>query len=294
MNSIIWYNSEITVMGKPLVSKKCIENNVLYVGDFIKNERYVMTYEEFNEKYGRFLDFLEFYGIIKAIPATMKNTIRSTESDMNIPISNYQRMFQKCLSSRYYYNESIKNENVLHKVKTRWENTFDLPFETKFFSKLFTRIKVITLSTKLRSFLYTLLHQATVTNVQLFKWKIKPTDKCTFCNVETESILHLFWECQTARHMWNCVIQWYSQKTGQTVHLNSKKVLFCNPNSNALHCLNTICLITLQYIYASRCLGHFPIFGHLRSKILDAQNLEKYIAVKNEKLKKHELKWKGF
>ena len=94
--------------------------------------------------------------------------------------------------------------------------------------------------------------------------------------------------------MWNSVTQWYKEKTGQIVHLNSKKVLFCKPMKNALHCLNTICLITLQYIYASRCLGCIPNFGQLKSKILDAQNVEKYIAVKNDKLKKHETKWKGF
>ncbi len=138
------------------------------------------------------------------------------------------------------------------------------------------------------------MHQATVTNVKLFKWKIKDTDKCTFCNVQSETILHLFWECQTARHIWNSTVQWYREKTGQIVHLDSKKVIFCKPNSNALHCLNTIVLITLQYIYASRCLGNIPNFGHLKSKILDAQNIEKYIAIKNDKLKKHDLKWKGF
>ncbi len=64
-------------------------------------------------------------------------------------------------------------------------------------------------------------------------------------------------------------------------------------NINALHCLNTIVVITLQYIYASRCLGNIPNFGHLKAKILDAQNMEKYIAIKNNKLKKHDSKWKN-
>ena len=58
--------------------------------------------------------------------------------------------------------------------------------------------------------------------------------------------------------------------------------------------LNTLCLITLQYIYASRCLKNIPNFGHLKSKILEIQNIEKYIAIKNDKVKKHESKWKGF
>ncbi len=232
MNSIIWYNSEITVMGKPIVSKKCLDNNVLYVKDFVKNGRDFMTYDEFNAKHGRFLNFIEHMGIIKAIPSHMKDIINTTTQENDTPTSNYRYMFDKCLSSKYYYNESIKNDMVLSKVTSRWENTFNLPFEEKNISKLFMEINVITLSTKLRSFLYSLLHQATMTNVQLFKWKIKDTDKCTFCNVQTETLLHLFWECQTARHLWNLLLQWYREKTGQTVHLDSKKVLFCKPNSS--------------------------------------------------------------
>ncbi len=133
-----------------------------------------------------------------------------------------------------------------------------------------------------------------MTNVKLLEWKIKDTDKCTFCIVQSETLLHLFWECQTARHVWNSLTQWYKEKTGQTVHLNSQKVLFCKPVPKPLHCLNTIVLISMQYIYASRCLEIIPNFGHLKSKILDVQNMEKYIAIKNNQLKKHEIKWKGF
>ncbi len=188
----------------------------------------------------------------------------------------------------------IANGKILEKVTNRWENTFDLPMNTKDFSKLFVEIKVITLSTKHRSFLYTLLHQATVTNVRLLEWKMHTTGNCTFCDVHQETLLHLFWECPTAKHLWNSVMQWYNGKTNLNVHLNSKKVLLCKPVSNALHCLNTIVLVTLQYIYASRCLGNIPNFGQLKAKITDIQNIEKYIAVKNDKMKKHDNKWKGF
>ncbi len=294
INEIVWFNSEITVNGKPIVSRKCIDKNILYVGDFLNNNNEFMSYEEFNNKHNNVLNFLEYYGIITAIPASMKNVIRTELYDGNVPESNYSKMIQKSLSSQYYYNEFIANGKILEKVTNRWENTFDLPMNTKDFSKLFVEIKVITLSTKHRSFLYTLLHQATVTNVRLLEWKMHTTGNCTFCDVHQETLLHLFWECPTAKHLWNSVMQWYNGKTNQNVHLNSKKVLLCKPVSNALHCLNTIVLVTLQYIYASRCLGNIPNFGQLKAKIMDIQNIEKYIAVKNDKMKKHENKWKGF
>ncbi len=50
----------------------------------------------------------------------------------------------------------------------------------------------------------------------------------------------------------------------------------------------------MQYIYASRCLKAIPNFNQLKAKILDMHNIEKYIAIKNDKMKKHQKKWKGF
>ncbi len=128
----------------------------------------------------------------------------------------------------------------------------------------------------------------------MFKWKILDSDRCTFCNLEQENIIHLFWECPTAKHIWSQVMDWYNAKTNQNVSLSCRKILLGRVATKALHCVNTIVLVTIQYIYASRCLKAIPNFNQLKAKILDMHNIEKYIAIKNDKLKKHEKKWKGF
>ena len=120
------------------------------------------------------------------------------------------------------------------------------------------------------------------------------TDRCTFCNVEQETIIHLFWECPTAKHIWQQVVNWYNNKTNQNVHISCRKMLLGKVSAKAFHCINTIVLITMQYIYSSRCLKAIPNFYQLKFKILDMHNIEKYIATKNDKLKKHQIKWKGF
>ena len=69
MNSIIWLNSEITVKDKPLMSKKCIENGILYIKDLVNmHSKELMSYNEFVQKYGNVINFLQYYGILKAIP----------------------------------------------------------------------------------------------------------------------------------------------------------------------------------------------------------------------------------
>ncbi len=69
MNCIIWLNSEITVKDKPLMSKKCIENGILYIKDLVNmHSKELMSYNEFVQKYGNVINFLQYYGILKAIP----------------------------------------------------------------------------------------------------------------------------------------------------------------------------------------------------------------------------------
>ncbi len=161
-------------------------------------------------------------------------------------------------------------------------------------SSALLNMKKITLSTNLRSFCYRLLTHSLSTNIQWLKWKKSDTDKCAFCNTETETIVHLFWECDIAKFIWNQVQNWFKNKTHQNLHLSCRKILLCKTSNKALHCKNTIVLTTLQYIYACKCLEEIPNFAILKSKILDIHNIEKYIATKNNKLKKHTSKWQCF
>ena len=294
MNSIIWLNSDIVVSGKPMLNKKCIARDILYVKDFIGNNNKIMTFEEFRDKYGNVLNFLEYYGIVTAIPQYMKQIIQNNNFEDDIIETKYLEFIYEDLDSKYFYNESIISQSVLEKITAKWEAIIELPLSTKEMSTILMNVKVITLSTKLRSFYYRLLVHSTITNVQLYKWKMIDSDKCTFCDLAQENIIHLFWDCPTAKHIWGQVTKWYNSKTNQNVVLSCRKILLGKVSTKAFHCINTIVLITMQYIYASRCLKVIPNFTQLKSNILDMHNIEKYIATKNDKLKKHEIKWQSF
>ncbi len=133
-----------------------------------------------------------------------------------------------------------------------------------------------------------------MTNVKLYKWKIVDSDMCTFCNTEPETYIHLFWECHVAKQIWNQIVSWCKNKANRNITPSLKKIMLCKLSTNRLDCVNSICLITLQYIYGCRCLKKLPNFAQLKSKISDEQNVEKYIATKNNKLDKHRKKWQGF
>ena len=73
----------------------------------------------------------------------------------------------------------------------------------------------------------------------------------------------------------------------------------CNLNiiSNAIakrgHVANAICLITKQFLYRQRCLKNALNPFDLRHYVKGIQSMEKYIAIKNNKLSLHQSKWQN-
>ena len=55
---------------------------------------------------------------------------------------------------------------------------------------------------------------------------------------------------------------------------------------------NFLCLVTKQFIYRCKCQNKKPHFPVWKEEVRKIENIEKYIAVKNKKLRIHERKWK--
>ena len=63
-------------------------------------------------------------------------------------------------------------------------------------------------SAKLRKFQFKLLHRRIVTNSFLHKIGIKNRNSCTFCEVERETLFHLFWSCRVVQSFWKILENW--------------------------------------------------------------------------------------
>ena len=85
--------------------------------------------------------------------------------------------------------------------------------------------------TKLRSFQIKLNLRAVVTNIVLRSFEITTTDKCTFCDAEKETLLHLFCTCVKIASFWENVSSWIESKLKYRLVLKPFNMLFgieCN------------------------------------------------------------------
>ena len=65
-----------------------------------------------------------------------------------------------------------------------------------------------TIDIKLRNFQYKFVNRIIPTNKSLMKFNIRNSNICDFCNMQVESIKHLFWECNHVQHLWNNIENW--------------------------------------------------------------------------------------
>ncbi len=294
LKSVIWFNSDILVNRKPIFYKKWFQKGIVYIKDLVDDNYNFLTYNALCIKYNLNVPFTSYWGIIDAIDNKLKGVLKGKINPGKAYTCNYEKMLHKQLGSRFYYMEFIKDEQPTSDMAEKWGNMLNRNIPRDEICKILKNIKITTLSTKLRSFQLRLLHCAITTNEKLFKWKILDSDKCTFCNISVETVIHLIWECPVAKHIWNQIETWVKNRSNRTLNIRLENIVFCKFAPKPLDWVNTLCLTTTQYLYSCRCLKVIPNFACLKQTFLDMHSLEKYIAIKNNKLKKHEIKWNNF
>ena len=141
--------------------------------------------------------------------------------------------------------------------------------------------------TKLRYFQFKILHRYIGVNENLYKFGYVDSNLCTFCNVEIESIPHLFWQCDISTRFWKDVQDHVLKKN---VTLTMKDVILgILDTDNSIY--NFVILHAKQYIYNARCNDHRLNVTAFKKQLKNIYTIEKYIAEKNDRVEEWQRKW---
>ena len=103
--------------------------------------------------------------------------------------------------------------------------------------------------TRLITFHFQFMHRRLATNSFVSKIGIKDTDKCSFCEDEPESSIHLFWSCQKTSSFWKRLTNWLflCGITDQNFRLNFAVALGLRPSLAGVMSLISSCLLIARY-----------------------------------------------
>ena len=189
-----------------------------------------------------------------------------------------------------YVQLNLKQPDYTVKIQ-KWSRDLAEQISQKLWITEVNRIYVTTNIPKLRSFQYRLMHRALVTNINLYRWGMSTNNVCTLCSKECETITHLFVECECVTPIWLHIECFLANSVGVNIKLTSRDKLWGCILSKKRQVVNFILLAVRQYIYRQRCLRKDLSFTSLKSEILTLKNIEKYIAIKNNKEKQYTRKW---
>ena len=169
--------------------------------------------------------------------------------------------------------------NFQNRTEIDWKFVYSYPFK-------------VTKETKLLNCQFKFIHRRIATNNFLFKIGKSNTEKCTLCNAETESHIHLFWECYYTQSFWNELENWLNRELSQNVNLTKLTCLGLSPiKDNSWKTLSHILLLGRFFIYTCKLERLIPTINAFKIKLRNTQEIERQVATKNSDTQSFQQKW---
>lgn len=232
---------------------------------------------------------LNYHKIIASIPKTWLFKLNAQPNQNGTEhISLYKTLTEKELSNicRYMTDFQVKHFTYTEKPKShaKWELNF--PGITLQWKAIYTNVFDSCKDNKLQNFQYNFIHRNIATNKYLLKCSLEASSLCTFCNMAVESIDHLFWECHLIQLFWNNVFDVLAEYNLSVVRSKIEVFLYTKD-----HILSYIYMYAKFYIYQCKFKNVLPNIELFKTKLCNRINLEKQIAINNDKLQQFNSIW---
>ena len=144
-----------------------------------------------------------------------------------------------------------------------------------------------------KAFQFKILNSIIYTNKKLFKIGYSESDRCSFCNNDSETLHHLFFNCPYSNIFWKHFENYYFMVTNQRKTLGLQEIII-GITTTPYPSLNYLLLIAKIHIWDCRRNRVRPDIERFKFKIKLKYEIEKYIATKNHDLKNFNTKWAKF
>ena len=292
-DEMIWFNSNLRVDGQPVWWLNCYKQGLIYISQLFPTGQRISAHDALNLYH---LDFMKLCAILSAIP---RDSLKISQAQDIPPASTspppqdfYSKIImKKSVASFVYHTRPLELDNIQAKCNW-WSQTLQECVSKESFYSYSRSVFAITNHPRVRAFYYRQLHNALVFNCHLYRWGILHDNLCTFCQLQPETMTHLFVDGDHVQPLWEEVRRMTNKRFKNTeLTFPTKNILFNCVHPQKKHFANFICLLTKMFIYRQRCLKLQISPVDLRCYINNIENCEKYIAIKNNHLGKHEKKW---
>ena len=166
--------------------------------------------------------------------------------------------------SKDYYALLISRRAQLSKNALVFKNEFNLTEDQ--LEKVFLLPHIICSESYVKASQYKVLNSIVYTNAKLCKIGYIAEDKCTFCKSESETLIHLFFNCVYSKLFWRNFEFYYYSVSNELLHLSLQDVLI-GIIAVQCHLLNYFLLIAKLYLWNCRRSQIRPTIAGFKTKI---------------------------
>lgn len=256
VKEFLWYNSHLHKENKPFIFREALSHGIQVIGDILNTTGDgFSTYFEITQKYGpQALTCMQYNTVITCIPQRWKACLSDNQVNSNYKIW-YDKIENK--TTKQVYRKFVENFTVTEQLRAKWQMKLGINLDKEKFENIFFNLYKNTLSAKLRSFQFKLIHRRIYLNNTLYKWKIVDSARCQYCQEEYETIEHLFFHCPIVVRFWELFQNWYECQTNTEILLDAQTVLLSNSNNLTL---NALTISAKQFIFGRKVQDKFINF----------------------------------
>jgi hypothetical protein len=292
----IWLNENITVNKETLNWKNWRDKGINLIHDILNNKGDFMSSAEIEQKYNYKCDILTYNKLKDAIPKEwrkMLKTMQIPEEAVNFKESLYVKV-----------GKTAKPINNVKNNQMYWILVNDIRIESIIVDKLqrelnveedkcklvFTMPRVVS-NTKIRTFQFKLLYNLIPTNLYLKRIQKSDTDICRWCT-KTDDTAHYFVLCAALDPFWTSFTGWWQGLLGENIRFTVNDILIGILTKNTKYNIINACILLAKWhIYKSKLNESDAFFYKYLCELKYYLNIEKTIAIKNNKLEQFNLHW---
>ena len=288
----IFFNNKFLINSKTMYFKDWVMKDIYFIRDLVKEDGTFMTLQEFKDKTNTQAPFLSYFGCINTIRKYLQKKdikLDSNSSENKEQAKSYTLVETALKGAKQFYAILLGNVSK-PKACVRWETLLN---KEVVWEKVYKTTKNIS-DVKYRWFQLRINNRILVTNNILKEMKVTNNNKCSFCNIEKDSIYHYLWDCIHVQNFWTRLLTLLKENCNHCVRLNFNPclILLNNDNSTVVDDVFVKILLTSKFfIYKCRINNTKPYVEQYLLYLKQIYTIEKFAASMKMKKSKFDLNW---
>ena len=294
LSSPLWYNHLISPYTMYL--SKWFQKGIYIIGDILtttNNEMAVLSFEDLKKQYNfpnmNILDYYRIRGLVNNF-VKLYDVEHKYYARPHIP-HHIKILLKNTKGARDMYNV-INSSNTEPSMKRKWNRDLEVNLNQYSWKSVF-KICFKTIQDPLIVWTqYRILFRILGTREQLYLFKISESPNCRLCNNQSETLIHMFVECEPVKHLWMNVQSVIKENTGIEIPIDKNTIILGYMLNDASHkSINTIILTTKCYIFQCFRKAYNPNLNTVLKYIKKVYNEQICLAKINDYIRKFEKQW---